>query len=111
MDMRITFSEKVVSTTVYVKLVAPDQLLLSETVCHLLGIVSYHPNVQFVERCSLVKETIGEVSASCTLTTEVDKGLDCGSPTKEGQPGHDIEKENSPVVSNNSSSIQKTYHL
>ena len=104
MDMRIKFGEKVVSTTVYVKLVAPDQLLLSETVCHLLGIVSYHPNVQFVERCSLVEETISGVSASCTSTTEVDKGLDCGSTTKEGQPAHDIEKENCPVFSNDSSS-------
>lgn len=68
------------------------------------GIVSYHPNVQFVERCSLVKETISGVSASCTSTTEVDKGLDCGSTTNEGQPAHDIEKENCPVISNDSSS-------
>ena len=40
MDMRIKFGEKVVSTTVYVKLVAPDQLLLSETVCHLLALLA-----------------------------------------------------------------------
>ena len=42
MDMKIGFGEKTITTTVYVKLVAPDQLLLSETVCRLLGIVSYH---------------------------------------------------------------------
>jgi len=30
---------------VFVKLVAPDKLLLSENVCSMLGIVSYHPDV------------------------------------------------------------------
>ena len=32
-------------TTVYVKMDAHDQLLLSEGVCRQLGIVSYHPSV------------------------------------------------------------------
>ena len=67
-DMKIGFGEKVAST-VYVKLFSPDQLLLPETVCHLLGIVSYHPNVQFVERCSLNEETVSGVNASCTSST------------------------------------------
>ena len=35
----------------YVKLAAPDQLLLSEAVCCQLGIVSYHPSVQSVWGC------------------------------------------------------------
>ena len=51
MTMKVSFGDKTIVTTVYVKLVAPDRLLLSETVCHLLGIVIYHPNVQSVERC------------------------------------------------------------
>ena len=38
-DMKITFAKKN-ATTVYIKLVAPDQLLLSEVACHLLGIVN-----------------------------------------------------------------------
>ena len=50
-DLHISFSERVICTTVYVKLVAPDQLLLSETVCCQLGIVSYHPSVQSVQGC------------------------------------------------------------
>lgn len=45
-DLKICFGKKEIVTTVYVKLVAPDQLLLSETVCRLLGIVSYHPRVK-----------------------------------------------------------------
>ena len=100
--MKIKFGEKVVSTTVYVKLVTPDQLLLSETVCYFLGIVSYHPNVQFVERCLVVEETVSGVNASCTSTTEAEKRLDCGSSINEGRPAHDIEKEICPVVNNHS---------
>ena len=45
-DMEVSFDEKVITTTVYIKLVASDQLLLSEKVCHLLGIVNYHPSVK-----------------------------------------------------------------
>ena len=55
MDMKVSFGDKTIITTVYVKLVAPDQLLLSETVCRHLSIVSYHPNVQSVERCQPVE--------------------------------------------------------
>jgi len=35
----------------YVKLLAPDQLLLSEAVCCKLGIVTYHPSIQSVQGC------------------------------------------------------------
>ena len=45
LDLHISFGERVICTSVYVKLVAPDQLLLSEAVCCKLGIVSYHPSV------------------------------------------------------------------
>ena len=82
--MKIRFGKEVVSTTVYVKLFAPDQLLLSETVCYLLGVVSYQPNVQFIERCSLVEETVSGVNASCTSATEAEKSLDCGFGINEG---------------------------
>ena len=46
MDLNIKFGENCVCETVYIKLDAPDTLLLSENVCHTLKIVSYHPNVQ-----------------------------------------------------------------
>lgn len=46
MELVITFGEKEMSTPVYIKLDAADQLLLSEGVCRLLGIVSYHSEVQ-----------------------------------------------------------------
>ena len=52
MDMALSFGEEVLHATVYVKLVAPDQLLLSEAVCHQLGIVNYHPSVKAIPRCA-----------------------------------------------------------
>jgi len=51
MDMKVSFNEKVITTTIYIKLVAPDQLLLSEKICHSLGIVNYYPSVRSVPRC------------------------------------------------------------
>ena len=41
----ITFLDKTLHTPVYVKMDAPDSLLLSEGVCRQLGIVSYHPSL------------------------------------------------------------------
>ena len=52
----------------FVTLVAPDQLLLSESVCHLLSIVSYHPSVQPVQRGHLTEGTDNEVNTSSTAT-------------------------------------------
>jgi len=52
MEMTLSFDKKVIQTTVYVKLVAPDELLLSEAVCCQLGIVNYHPSVETIPRCT-----------------------------------------------------------
>ena len=49
-DLNISFGENRLCTTVYIKLVAPDALLLSEAVCRTLGVVSYHPHVQVVQK-------------------------------------------------------------
>ena len=49
MNMKVSLGDTTITTTVFVKLVAPHQLLLSESVCRLLEIVGYHPNVQTVE--------------------------------------------------------------
>ena len=45
MEMDITFQDKTLTTTVYIKMDAIDQLLLSEGVCRQLGIVTYHPSL------------------------------------------------------------------
>jgi len=50
--MTLSFGKKVLQTTVYVKLVAPDELLLSEAVCRQLVIVNYHPSVKAIPRCT-----------------------------------------------------------
>ena len=46
MDTNISFEDKQVYTTIYVKMEAPSPLLLSEAVCRQLGIIQYHPNVK-----------------------------------------------------------------
>ena len=46
MELVITFGEKEISMQVYIKVDAADQLLLSEGVSRLLGIVEYHPDVE-----------------------------------------------------------------
>jgi len=46
MELNIAFDDKEMTTSVYIKLDAADQLLLSEGVCRLLGIVSYHSDVE-----------------------------------------------------------------
>ena len=46
MDLEISFNDQSMVTPVYIKMDAPEQLLLSEGVCRQLGILSYHPDVQ-----------------------------------------------------------------
>jgi len=45
-DVDVTFQDKVMKTPVYVKMDAPEELLLSEGICRQLGILSYHPHVE-----------------------------------------------------------------
>ena len=44
-EVDIEFQGKTMKTRVYVKMDAPEELLLSEGVCRQLSIVSYHPEV------------------------------------------------------------------
>ena len=45
-DMDLSFDDKNMCTPVYIKADAHDQLLLSEGVCHQLGILQYHTSVE-----------------------------------------------------------------
>ena len=45
-------------------MVAPDQLLLSEVACHLLGIVNYHPEVQLLKRPLLEKTNADDTTTA-----------------------------------------------
>jgi len=45
MQLEISFGEKKMKTSVYIKMDAYDQLLLSEGVCRQIGIIVYHPDV------------------------------------------------------------------
>ena len=50
MDLDIMFNDKEIHTPVYIKADAKDSLLLSEGVCHQLGILTYHPDVQLLKK-------------------------------------------------------------
>ena len=50
MDLDISFGGITMLTPVYIKLDAPEPLLLSEGVCRQLNILSYHPNVVKAQR-------------------------------------------------------------
>ena len=63
-------------TTVYVKLVAPDELLLSESACHRLGIVSYHPEVQLLRRHQLLEQAVANGKVITTKATTADATTD-----------------------------------
>ena len=45
LELDITFDNHTMRTPVYIKMDARDPLLLSEGVCHQLGIIKYHPQV------------------------------------------------------------------
>ena len=45
MELDVSFGERTMKTSVYIKMDAYDQLLLSEGVCRQLGIISYHSDI------------------------------------------------------------------
>ena len=53
MDLDITFGDKIMETTVYIKMDAVDQLPLSEGICPQLGIISYQGDVK---KCKAAKQ-------------------------------------------------------
>ena len=70
MSLEIEFEGKKMNTTIYVKMDAYDQLLLSEGVCRQLGIIQYHPAVRpWTERRRGPGVEVGQKS-----DTEVDAG-------------------------------------
>ena len=56
--MNIAFGKKILCDIMYIKLVAPDRLLLSDAVYHRLGIVYYHLDVQAAHK-SLAASAFG----------------------------------------------------
>ena len=80
MNMTFGFGEKVLHATVYVKLVAPDQLLLSETVCHQLGIVSYHPSVKAIPRCAATNSSFTRSEAKKCVDSQVENICKTATP-------------------------------
>ena len=69
MELNIAFGDKEMTTSVYIKLDAADQLLLSEGVCRLLDIVSYHSAVEIWRGGRATKKK---------ATVSVDQGEDVG---------------------------------
>ena len=67
--MTFSFGEEVLHASVYVKLLAPDQLLLSEIV---LGIVNYHPKVKAIPRCTVTSLTFTKSEAKRPVEAQVE---------------------------------------
>lgn len=70
LELDISFGDKTIRTSVYVKMDAREPLLLSEGVCRQLGIIQYHPDI--VPRTSMGARE----RAAC-----VGKGACCSVPT------------------------------
>ena len=68
----IEFLDKTMSTPIYVKMDAHEQLLLSEGVCRQLGIITYHPEVQSLPPTKLVE---------CSPSVSKDSGGLCRIPS------------------------------
>ena len=45
-EVDVSFDNRTMKIAVYVKMDAPEQLLLLEGICRQLGILTYHPDVQ-----------------------------------------------------------------
>ena len=67
-EVDIEFQGKTMKTRLYVKMDAPDELLLSEGVCRQLSIISYHP------------EVLGSTSAKQTKAPDREKEEGCMVP-------------------------------
>lgn len=59
LDLDVTFQDRTMKTPVYVKMDAPELLLLSEGVCRQLEIVTYHPEVKASKKTGVA---VGECS-------------------------------------------------
>jgi len=66
-NMTLSFGKKAIQATGYVKLIVPDQLVLSEAVRRELGIVNYHSSVKSIPRYTV------EVAASLPNVESEDK--------------------------------------
>ena len=85
MELEITFADKVMTTTVYVKMDAADQLLLSEGVCRQLGILQYHPAVRPWEKRKRVKTRRESENPEPTKGTLNEMSETPGQPRSEEQ--------------------------
>ena len=66
LELDITFQGWTMLTPVYLRMEAQDSLLLSEGVCHQLGIVTYHPSITLChpKRSDPVKPSVSSVCVS-----------------------------------------------
>ena len=69
LDLDITFEDKAMNTSIYVRMDAREDLLLSEGVCRQLGIVTYHPEVGPVIK-GVVRSQVLEPGQSVGKTTD-----------------------------------------
>ena len=69
-EIDVEFQDKAMITPIYVKMDAPEELLLSEGVCRQLSIISYHPEVQTSATAKPTTSSKGEQNeGQCTVST------------------------------------------
>ena len=69
-EVDVEFQDKTMTTPIYVKMDAPEELLLSEGVCRQLSIISYHPEVQTSATAKPTTSSKGEQNeGQCTVPT------------------------------------------
>ena len=71
MDLDITLGNKTIQTPVYIKMDAPDQLLLSEGVCRQLDIVTYHKDVRPHKEAQGAKHSSGKKTQADSSMAQV----------------------------------------
>ena len=83
-ELEIAFAGKALLTSVYVKMDAHDQLLLSEGVCSQLGILEYHKNVW--PGCDL-QSTVTSQTADIDQTNQETNAVQCSQGTDTDRTG------------------------
>ena len=60
MDLDVSYGGTTMRTPIYIKMDAPEPLLLSEGVCRQLGLISYHPDLLGERDVTSLEQAVGE---------------------------------------------------
>ena len=87
-EIDISFGDRTMKTTIYIKLDASEPLLLSEGVCYQLGIVTYHPDVTPTTSSKRENTTVPAVRVRLIETIKLPPRSDRGVVAEVGWEPH-----------------------